>query len=77
MAGFMRTCIDLRNMYFLSQALTISIEYGFIEFMSVKGITATQKRGKIKSDKEREREREFVLDKNEDFNGIESADSKD
>lgn len=75
MAGFMRTCIDLRNMYFLSQPLTISIEYGFIEFMSVKGITATQKRGKIKS--EREREREFVLDKNEDLNGIESADSKD
>lgn len=56
MAGFMRTCIDLRNMYFLSQALTISIEYGFIEFMSVKGITATQKRGKIKSERERERE---------------------
>lgn len=55
MAGFMRTCIDLRNMYFLSQALTISIEYGFIEFMSVKGITATQKRGKIKSERERER----------------------
>lgn len=48
MAGFMRTCIDLRNMYFLSQALTITIEHGFIEFMSVKGITATQKRGKIK-----------------------------
>lgn len=44
--------------------------------MSVKGITATQKRGKIKSERERE-SREFVPDKNEDLNGIESADSKD
>lgn len=61
--------------YVFLEPSTYHIYRIWVYLMSVKGITAAQKRGKIKS--EREREREFVLDKNEDLNGIESADSKD
>lgn len=42
-----------------------------------KGNNSSTKERKIKSERGREREkgeREFVLDKNEDFNGIKSAD---
>lgn len=59
--------------YVFLEPSTYHIYRIWVYLMSVKGITAAQKRGKIKS----EREREFVLDKNEDLNGIESADSKD
>lgn len=62
--------------YVFLEPSTYHIYRTWVYLMSVKGITATQKRGKIKSERERE-SREFVPDKNEDLNGIESADSKD
>lgn len=71
--------------YVFLEPSTYHIYRIWVYLMSVKGITATQKIGKIKSERgrererngERERERECVLDKNEDFNGIKSADWKD